>query len=432
MRAEIISIGDELTSGQRLDTNSQWLSMRLGELGIATLLHTTVGDDLASNIDAFALAAKRAEIVVATGGLGPTLDDLTRQAMADAFDAALELDPNSLKKIEQMFAQRQREMPERNRLQAMFPRGSRVIPNPHGSAPGIDMTVDSGGRISRLFALPGVPAEMRQMWYESVVPRIEESLGASQGHLRQHAVKLFGIGESDVEVRLPKLIDRGRNPTVGITVSRATITLRIAGRAHSDEQFAELIAPTLGEIQHALGELIFGEGEDELEHAVLRQLANSRMNMASIEIGAASWISDWMLKGAASIATPLDAKGEAQNPNSYQGGIAFPTLEAAEQWLLTGTRSSSNRQVVEPIWQAIAVQARQRFAADVVLVVGSYPTLNQMENSAAPFEFNFAIATRDGVLLEKRTMGGHPDVLGPRVAKTGLDLLRKALAAKAK
>ncbi len=435
VKAEVISVGDELTSGQRLDTNTQWLSLRLGELGVATVRHTTVGDDLSSNIDAFALAAQRADIVVVTGGLGPTLDDLTRQAMAEAFDAPLELDVESLKKIELMFAQRNREMPERNRVQAMFPRGSRVIPNPHGSAPGIDMTVSWGvdGKVcnSRIFALPGVPAEMKQMWFESVVPRLEQLLGTHQGPLRYHTVKLFGIGESDVEVRLPDLIHRGRQPTVGITVSRATITLRIAGRAHNDEQFAELIAPTLHEIQQALGELIFGEGELELEHVVLRQLVQRQLTMACVEIGTASWISHWLL----SASTTLNQESTSSSlpaRTAFQGGIAFPTLDSAQQFFCRGHAQPHSPQVRESHvgesgWSVLASQARQHFAVDRLLVVGCYPSETQMEKAVAPFDFTFAIADHDGVLVEHRAMGGHPDVLGPRVAKTGLDLMRKQL-----
>lgn len=429
VKAEVISIGDELTSGQRLDTNTQWLSLRLGELGVATVRHTTVGDDLSSNIDAFALAAGRADIVVATGGLGPTLDDLTRQAMADAFAAPLELDLESLKRIELMFAQRNREMPERNRVQAMFPRGSRVIPNPHGSAPGIDMTVamtiDGEAQSSRIFALPGVPAEMKQMWFESVVPRLEQSLGTHQGPLRHHAVKLFGIGESDVEVRLPDLIHRGRQPTVGITVSRATITLRIAGRAHNNEQFAELIAPTLLEIQQALGELIIGEGEVELEDVVLGQLVQRQLTMACVEIGAASWINHWMLSASTSLRQESNSSSLPERA-AFQGGIAFPTLASANQFFCRGN-TAHDRQAGDSAWSAIASLARQHFAVDRLLVVGCYPSETQMEKAAAPFDFTFAIADHDGVQLENRAMGGHPDVLGPRVAKTGLDLMRKHL-----
>ncbi len=413
-RAEVISIGDELTSGQRLDTNSQWLSQQLGELGIQTVRHTTVGDDLGNNIDAIRWAAGRAEFVIISGGLGPTLDDLTRQAIAEAFGRPLELHLESLEKIQQMFANRKREMPERNRLQAMFPQGSRVVPNPHGSAPGIDLivpaVVNQNQRPARIFALPGVPAELKQMWTQTVVPRIEDALGVQQGRLRYHAIKLFGIGESDVEVKLPDLIDRGRRPTVGITVSRATITLRIAARAHSDAEFVELVQPTIGEIKAALGELIFGEGEDELEHAVLRQLQASQLKLATVEVGAASWISDWMLKA-------VDPQQKI-----YAGGVSFPAVSEATRWL--ASRNSVDH------WSELARQARDRFHADVGLAVGVYPTYAAVEATPSAFPFDFAIAIGEAVFTYCREMGGHPDVLGPRAAKTALDLLRRQLSAK--
>src|SRR4051812_24705923 len=164
MRAEVISIGDELTSGQRLDTNSQWLSERLGEIGIPVMFHTTVADDLEANVRVFREAADRADVVIATGGLGPTADDLTREALARMLGVELVLDEAALAYIRGLFARRKRDMPERNVVQAMFPAGSRVIPNPHGTAPGIDIDVPRSGRTAaRIMALPGVPAEMREM-----------------------------------------------------------------------------------------------------------------------------------------------------------------------------------------------------------------------------------------------------------------------------
>ena len=158
MNAEVISIGDELTSGQRLDTNSQWLSERLGELGIRVMYHTTVADDLDANVRVFRQAIDRADVIVATGGLGPTADDLTRQALAETIGVELVFDEPSLEHIRRMFAHRKREMPATNRVQAMFPRGSRVIPNPHGTAPGIDLEVPRPGRsATRIFCTAGSP-----------------------------------------------------------------------------------------------------------------------------------------------------------------------------------------------------------------------------------------------------------------------------------
>src|SRR5262249_39732284 len=139
MKAEIISIGTELTSGQNLDTNAQWLSQRLAEVGIAVGWHTTVADDLDDNVEAFRIATGRARLVIITGGLGPTQDDLTRDALARLTGAELQLHEESLQQIERMFASRRRTMPERNRVQALFPAGSEPIPNDRGTAPGIWM-----------------------------------------------------------------------------------------------------------------------------------------------------------------------------------------------------------------------------------------------------------------------------------------------------
>ena len=277
-RAEIISIGDELTSGQRLDTNSKWISERLGELGVKTVFHTTVGDRMSDNVDAFRTAARRADIVIASGGLGPTADDLTREAMAIAFDAPLELRDEAIAHIESLFAMRKRPMPERNRSQAMFPKDSRIIDNPHGTAPGIDLIPASifcaPEKSSRIFALPGVPAEMMQMFLSTVQVRLKQEQGVGQKRWFFYCIKVFGIGESDVEKMIPDLIARERDPVVGITVSKATITLRIAALCSTEEEFQTKIQPTVAEIHDKLGMLVFAEGEidlDEATHLLLNQ-----------------------------------------------------------------------------------------------------------------------------------------------------------------
>jgi nicotinamide-nucleotide amidase len=430
VEAEVISVGDELTSGQRLDTNSQWLSQRLGEMGIRTTRHTTVGDDLAANIDAFRQAAARARFVIISGGLGPTLDDLTREAMAEAFGKQLELHAPSLEHIESMFIRRQRPMPERNRVQAYLPAGSQPIPNPHGTAPGVDLSVTIGANNRcRLFALPGVPAELQQMWIESVAQRIESEIGNTQGQLRYHAIKLYGIGESDVEVKLPTLIARHRIPTVGITVSRATITLRIAARSHTDSEFQQLIAPTIAEIEAALGDLIFGSGDDELEHAVSRQLIERRMTLASLEIGASSLIPDWML------AASPDAS------RFYAGGITFPTPQLAKRWLHGSAKEL--RETAVAVEQAAAAElnesdcgelaelVRNRFGAHIGLALGIYPTPFELAESLRVFDVIYAISllNPDGNLIqtERRSLAGHPEVVTARIAKTALDIVRRKL-----
>src|SRR5437763_728183 len=168
MRAEIIAIGSELVNGQSLDTNSPWLSQQLGTLGIPVAFHTTLGDDLEDHRTAFRAAIARADLVIMTGGLGPTQDDLTRDALAEVAGVPLVEDPASLAAIAAMFARRHRVMAERNRVQALFPRGAEPLENPIGTAPGIWMPL---GRAT-IACLPGVPSEMKRMFREQVVPRL--------------------------------------------------------------------------------------------------------------------------------------------------------------------------------------------------------------------------------------------------------------------
>jgi nicotinamide-nucleotide amidase len=269
------------------------------------------------------------------------------------------------------------------------------------------------------------------MWQQTVVGRLESMLDSGLGPLRYFAVKVFGIGESDVEVKLPTLIDRKRTPKVGITVSRATITLRIAARARSDAEFQSLVSPTLTEIHEALGELIFGQGNEELEDAVMRELQRRGETLACVEIGSASWLSDWLLQAAVPTSDlTLQPSGSSSYRTSEQpeagithfaGGIAFPTLPQAERWLSAQPAST------DETWKQLAIQARERFHADLGLAVGIYPSLATMENSNTAFEFHFALASADQVQVERLSLGGHPDVLGPRVAKTALDRVRKWL-----
>ena len=403
MQAEVIAIGDELTSGQRLDTNSQWLSQQLGDIGIRTLFHTTVADDLEANREAFRQAAKRVDVIICTGGLGPTADDLTRQAIAESFELPLELNEASLEHIRQMFASRGREMPERNHVQAMFPQGSHVVPNPHGTAPGIDLSVTSDNKNRcRIFSLPGVPAEMKEMWIETVQPTLVEHLGSDAQVVRHYRLKCFGTGESALEAKLPDLIRRGRNPTVGITVSKATITLRITGQAENEAAYRELIQPTVETIHDKLGELVFGEEDEELQHSVARLLADRNQTIAVAEWGTGGLIADWL--------SALPSSSEF-----FRAGLVTSGRQAAKNLLSVDEAADLPNQA-----RSMAETIRNQCGADFGISVGEFPAAV----GDADAKIYLGLATKDEVSVSGRRFAGHPEILKVRAAKQALDVLR--------
>ncbi len=402
MKAEVISIGDELTSGERLDTNSRWLSQQLGDLGIRVLFHTTVGDDLEANVAAFHAALERVDVVVATGGLGPTADDLTRQSLAAVAGVDLVLDENVLEHIRSLFASRQREMPARNDIQAMFPSGSLVIPNPHGTAPGIDLRYPRAGQAdSRAFALPGVPAEMKDMWAATVAPSISTMLGNQQHVIRHRRLKCFGVGESDLEQMLPDLIQRGRYPSVGITVHKATITLRVTAREETPEHCLAAMRSTLDSIHAHLGPLVFGDEDDELQHAVTRALERRQQTLYTVEWGSGGLLADWL----------TDTRSPA-----YAGGMVVNSVATASRFFGEQCATLPERDLA----RQFAKVSRERAQTDYTLVIGRYP--EQPGGRVA-----FGLATPAGVEVKQVVYAGHPDILKERNIKQALDWLRLKL-----
>lgn len=413
MIGEIISIGDELTSGQRLDTNSQWLSTRLADLGVKVLYHTTVADELDANVRVFRAATDRADVVIATGGLGPTADDLTREALAALVGVELELHEDVLEYIAGLFARFSRQMPERNRVQALFPAGSRVIPNPNGTAPGIDLEVPRAGRgASRVFALPGVPAEMFAMFDDYVAPAIAVAVGGKRV-IRHRRIKVFGAGESHVEQMLPDLIRRGREPSVGITVSEATITLRITAAADSEAACLESMEPTVAAIYQSLGPLVYGEEEDEIEHALARLLDEHDLSLAVAEWGTAGLVCQRL--------------GHAlQGTGRFAGGYVVASAEQLGRFLnVPASLVDQHGAVSGPVVEAMAAAARSRSGADLALATSALPVLDRSAQDSP--KVYLALAAEVGTTVRSAPFFGDPSIVKTRTAKQALNLARLVL-----
>lgn len=410
MRAEVISIGDEITTGQRLDTNSQWLSQQLTRLGCEVAFHTTVGDQLDDNIAVLCVAIERADVVVITGGLGPTADDLTREAIAAATGTALVRDAQSLAYIQQLFASRGRDMPARNQVQADFPEGSRPIPNFHGTAPGIEMLVERAERDPcGLFALPGVPVEMHEMWSHTVAERISQ-LKREQSVIRHRRIKCFGLGESQLEAMLPDLIRRGREPKVGITVSDATITLRITATADSEETCFAAMEPTIAEIREALRDVVFGEEDDELEHVVLRLLKERGKTLAVAEWATAGRITEWL--------SAVD-----QHANHFVGGMTIENRAELDSLVESTSHIGDAEDFDATIAVSMAEMVRHRLRADYGLAVAAYPP----DPYQADSHVCVALASAEQTHKWRFGCASHPAILQARTAKQALNALRLKL-----
>jgi nicotinamide-nucleotide amidase len=407
--ASIVSIGNELLIGHTTDTNAAFICQQLLSIGVSVVSVYTVGDDIGQIVLALKRATDDADIVVATGGLGPTDDDLTRQAFAELLDAKLQLDSTLLETIRQFFAKRGLQMPEKNAIQAHIPAGAQPIENPIGTAPGICARFQQ----KILFALPGVPVEMKQMFEASVLPRLKQQGG--KGFTVVRKIRCFGAGESVIAEKLGNLMGRQRNPLINSTVDSGVITLHVVADAKTKRQAEQLTKKDIEHLKSLLGDLIFGTDDQTLPEVVGGLLTQKHKTIAIAE----------------SCTGGLLAKLLTDIPGSSayftHGWITYSDKAKTEQLGIAPRAIEKNGAVSEQVASAMALAAQQKARSDFAIAITGIagPTGGTEQK---PVGLVYISVSSDNNCQTKRFLFSHTrDIIRHRAALTALNMLRLAL-----
>lgn len=278
MKVEIIAVGSELLLGQVTNTNAAFMSKRLAEIGADIYYHTVVGDNPERLKEAIEIAEKRSNVLVFSGGLGPTKDDMTKETIANHIGLELALDDEALSYIEAYFERSKRQMTENNKKQALVFKGSTVLNNRTGMAPG--MAVKKDGR--HYVLLPGPPHEMEPMLVDEAIPYLLKENGKREV-ITSQVLKFYGIGEAELEHRIQPILEKQTNPTIAPLATADAVTLRITAKAASIETANALIAPVEAEIREIVGEYIFGTNDDTLASKVFELLQKRKYTISAAE-----------------------------------------------------------------------------------------------------------------------------------------------------
>ncbi|MGD8454198.1 MAG: competence/damage-inducible protein A [Phycisphaerae bacterium] len=410
-QAWILSSGSELTAGRSLDTNGPWLARQLAELGIETPCLLAVSDDGADLERALRHAAEHTELIIMTGGLGPTEDDLTRDVLARLAGVPLELDAACLETMRAFFAERNWPMPNANRVQAMLPRGATALPNRRGTAPGIFIEI---GRTA-CYALPGVPHEMEEMFRGEVAPRVRERAGGQA--VLHRCLRTFGRPEADLGEQLRDLMRRGANPSVGVTAAGAMISVSLTATAPSRVSAEALAEATAREVRARLGDTVFGEGDDTLASTVGKLLVARGQTLCTAESCTGGLVGKLL----------TDTPGSSRY---YLGGVVTYANEAKER--LLGVPESLLREhgaVSRPVAEHMARAARETFGSDYALSITGVAGPDGGTAEKPVGLVYFGLAGPGGVDVRELRLGptAPRELIRLRSARGLLNLLRREL-----
>jgi len=409
-KASIISIGNELLNGQTVDTNSTWLSGKLLEVGIPTVSAYTIGDDVGAIKDCIEKAVIQADIILITGGLGPTDDDITRDGLAEFLSTELVFKPELLEKIKSFFAARKYPMPEKNKVQAYIPQNTITIENNLGTAPGI--LYKDGEKI--IAAMPGVPSEMKPMMENVVLEEIEKISNGSYVVIKK--LKCFGCGESTIAEKLGSLMARDRNPLINCTVDIGIITLHIVATGESKIEAEKAADKDFCELKDMLGDLVYGTGNQTLGEVVGQRLLKNKQTLALAESCTAGLISKWI--------TDLPGASEFY----HFGWTTYSGLAKTLQLDVPSETIEQFGQVSGEVAIAMAVGARKRANSDFAISVTGIAGPTGGTNQKPVGLVYIAIDSPKGTNVHKFNFT-RPDrhFIRTRTAQTALNLLRLSL-----
>jgi nicotinamide-nucleotide amidase len=408
IKASVVSVGNEILSGQTVDTNLAYLSAELLSVGVPVVSSYAVRDEIEAIVRGLDLASADADVVLVGGGLGPTDDDLTRQAMAKFLSVELELRDELLERIEKFFASRNHQMAEKNKIQAYVPAGAKALPS-IGTAPGI--MAESEGKL--FFALPGVPMEMEQMFAESVLPELKRLAGGQAIVVKK--LKCFGAGESTIDEMLDMMMQRGRNPLINCTVSSGIITLHIIATAGDKEKAGQMAEKDEKLLRSTLGELIYGQDDQSLSEVVGEQLARQGKTIAVAE----------------SCTGGLLAKLLTDVPGSSKyftcGWITYSDRVKTSELGVPADLIQEYGAVSEQVARAMATGARSKAGTDYAIgITGIAGPAGGTEQKPVGLVY-ICVDSKNGCYTKRCLLPGNRQSVRLRAAQTVLNLLRLQL-----
>ncbi len=411
MRAEIITIGTELLVGQIIDTNSAHIAQKLTPLGIELTHVTSVGDNRSEMMETLNLALKRSQIIILTGGLGPTEDDLTREVVARAGGKKLIFHQHLMDQIEAHFRRRGTEMVASNRRQAFIPEGAIPIENPMGTAPGF--ILEKAGRA--VITLPGVPREMEFLLEKVVIPYLMGKLDIKEGTVQSKVLRVCGLGESAVNDRISDIIHERENPSIGTLASPGDIRIRIIARGRHPSEVKSLIEGVEVRIRERLGDLIYGVDSDTLEGVVTKLLERIKLTLVTAEPYTGGLIAQ-RLSGT-------------ESPQFLQG-VVLNSDEAVRRFLgLKATVYEELKRDGAQFVLTLAEKIRQRYRSDVGLSISGFSEGGEPNGGGQiKARLHVGIASDGMKRVVAHLLGGPKGMVRERAAIFALDFLRKELS----